>query len=73
MKEIGRRFYTMGESNAFILKNGEEELVMKSVDLIKPEGRGRIRLENIFGEQKLLTGKLRRMNLVDHKILFEQA
>jgi predicted RNA-binding protein len=63
----------MCESNAFFLRNGEEELVMESVDLIEPEDRGRIRLENIFGEQKLVTGKLRRMNLVDHKIFFEQA
>jgi predicted RNA-binding protein len=63
----------MCESNAFFLRDGEEELVMESVDLIKPEEQGRIRLENIFGEQKLITGKLRRMNLVDHKIFFEQV
>jgi predicted RNA-binding protein len=63
----------MCESNAFFLRNGEEELVMESVDLIEPEDQGWIRLENIFGEQKLITGKLRRMNLVDHKIFFEQA
>jgi predicted RNA-binding protein len=27
---------------------------------------------NIFGEQKIIKGKLKSMNLVNHKILFEE-
>jgi predicted RNA-binding protein len=63
----------MCESNAFFFRNGEEELMMESVDLIEPQEQGRIRLENTFGEQMIVEGKIKRMNLVDHKIIFEQA
>jgi predicted RNA-binding protein len=63
----------MCEANAFFFKNGEEELILESVDLVEPEEQGQIRLVSIFGEQKIIKAKLKSMNLVDHKILFEQA
>ena len=44
----------------------------ESVDLVEPEEGGQIRLVNIFGEQKIIKGKLKSMNLVNHKILFEE-
>ena len=62
----------MCEANAFILRNGEEKLLLESVDLVEPEEEGQIRLVNIFGEQKIIKGKLKSMNLVNHKILFEE-
>lgn len=61
----------MCEANAYILKNGQEELILESVDLIKPEDEGGYRLVSIFGEQKVVQGKIKLMNLVEHKILFE--
>jgi predicted RNA-binding protein len=67
-----RRFLEMCEANAFILRNGEEKLLLESVDLVEPEEEGQIRLVNIFGEQKIIKGKLKSMNLVNHKILFEE-
>jgi predicted RNA-binding protein len=63
----------MCEANAFFSKNGEEELILESVDLIEPEEQDKFRLVSIFGEQKIIKGKLKSMNLVGHKILFEQA
>jgi predicted RNA-binding protein len=61
----------MCESNAFLVREGKEELLLEGVDLVQPEEDGRFRLVNIFGEQKIIQGKLKSMNLADHKILFE--
>ena len=60
----------MCEANAFFLKKGKEELLLEGVDIVEPED-GQIRLVSIFGEQKIIKGKLKGMNLVNHKILFE--
>jgi len=63
----------MCEANAYIVKDGREELVMESVDVVEPEEDvSRYRLVNIFGEQKVIRGRILLMNLVDHKILFEK-
>jgi predicted RNA-binding protein len=62
----------MCEANAFMIKNGEEKLLLESVDLVEPEAEGQVRLVDIFGEQKIIKGKLKSMNLVNHKILFEE-
>ena len=62
----------MCEANAYMVKNGEEILLMESVDLVEPEPDGTFRLVGIFGDQLTVKGKLKRMNLVDHRILFEE-
>ena len=61
----------MCEANAYMLKDGEETLLMESVDLVEPEADGTIRLVGIFGDQITIKAKIKRMNLVDHRILFE--
>ena len=64
----------MCEANAYIVKNGKEELLMESVDIIEPEDDDRrYRLISIFGEQKIIRGRISLMNLVDHKIFFERT
>jgi predicted RNA-binding protein len=63
----------MCEASAFFLKDGKEELVLESVDEVTPEGDKEFRLVNIFGEQKIIKAKLKSMNLVSHKILFEES
>jgi predicted RNA-binding protein len=63
----------MCEASAFLFKDGQEELLLESVDEITPEGDKEFRLVNIFGEQKIIKAKLKSMNLVSHKILFEQS
>ena len=62
----------MCEANAYMVKDGEETLLMESVDLVQPELNGTFRLVGIFGDQLTVKGKLKRMNLVDHRILFEE-
>ncbi len=61
----------MCEANAYIMKDGQEELILESIDIIEPEKEGEYRLVSIFGEQKIVKGKIKLMNLVNHKILFE--
>ncbi len=60
----------MCEANAYLLKDGQEELILEAVDILEEEG-GQIRIANIFGEQKTLKAKIRRMSLVEHKIILE--
>jgi predicted RNA-binding protein len=59
------------EANAYLLKDGQEVLVLEAVDVLENEG-GQVRLANIFGEQKVIQGRIRSMSLVNHKILLEQ-
>jgi predicted RNA-binding protein len=61
----------MCEANAYLVKEGDEELIMESVDLVEPEGNDTWRLVGIFGDQMTVRGRIKAMNLVDHKILFE--
>jgi len=62
----------MCEANAYLLKEGIEQLVMEAVDTIEPEETDQYRLVSIFGEQKTIRGQIKSLNLVDHKILFEE-
>ncbi len=62
----------MCEANAYIFRDNKEELILKSVDLVTPQDDGRFLLVDIFGTQKIIKGKLKQMNLVDHKIIFQE-
>ncbi len=63
---------TMCEANAYVLKNGKEELFLEALDTIEPDN-GNLRLTTIFGEQKFIKGKISRLALVDHKVIIEQT
>ena len=62
----------MCEANAYWVKDGKEELILKSVDIVEPMDEQTWRLVDIFGEQKIVKGRIRSMSLVNHKILFER-
>lgn len=61
----------MCEANAYLLKDGKEELILESVDIVEPMEDGTFRLVSIFGDQKHVKGRIKGMNLVNHKIIFE--
>jgi predicted RNA-binding protein len=61
----------MCEADAYISRDDKEELVLKSVDLVKPLEDGYL-LVDIYGTQKTVKGKLKQMNLVNHRIIFEK-
>jgi len=58
----------MCEATAYLLKNGQEELILKDVDVIEPDGDS-IRIVNIFGEQKVLQAEIHSLNLINHKVI----
>ena len=61
----------MCEANAYLIKEGSEKLIMESVDIVEPEGFDTWRIVDIFGDQKYIKGRIKGMNLVNHKIIFE--
>jgi predicted RNA-binding protein len=61
----------MCEANAYLIKEGQEQLIMESVDIVEPEDDDTWKLVGIFGDQKTVKGRIKAMNLVNHKILFE--
>ncbi len=62
----------MCEANAYLLEKGQERLIMEAVDIIEPEGEDTWRIVGIFGDQKIIKGRIKGMNLVDHRIIFEE-
>jgi predicted RNA-binding protein len=61
----------MCEANAYIIRNGQEVLVMEAVDKIEPEDDG-LRLVNVFGDQKFLRARIDALSLVNHKIFLKE-
>ncbi len=60
----------MCEAAAYLLKDGKEELLLESVDLLESDGT-QIKMINIFGEQKRVKARIKALSLVDHKIVLE--
>ena len=61
----------MCEANAYLIKKDGEQLIMESVDIMDSDGENIWRLVDIFGDQKIIRGRIKALNLVNHKILFE--
>jgi predicted RNA-binding protein len=61
----------MCEANAYLFKDDREELLLEAVDILENEG-DQVRIANIFGEQKIIRGRIKSMSLVNHKILLEE-
>ena len=60
----------MCEATAYLIRDGKEEKLLESVDIVEPDN-GKLRIVNIFGEQKLVDAKIKKLNLVEHKIVLE--
>ncbi len=61
----------MCEANVYLIQGDKGDLVMESVDMVEPQGEDSWRLVDIFGDQKIIKGRIKMMNLVNHKIFFE--
>jgi predicted RNA-binding protein len=61
----------MCEASAYMVTADQDELLMEAVDIVTPEGDHAWRLVDIFGNQKTIKGRIKGMQLVDHRILFE--
>jgi predicted RNA-binding protein len=62
----------MCEAAAYMVRNGEEELILEAVDVIEPEEDNAFRLVSIFGEQKVVKGRIKSINLVNHRVVFQE-
>jgi predicted RNA-binding protein len=60
----------MCETNAYLLKDGEEELIMEDVAFVRPKD-GKLELKNIFGEEKTVLGSIKEIQFLGHKILIK--
>lgn len=60
----------MCESTAYILKNGNEELLLERVDILETMNN-HVKLVNMFGEEEIVEAKVKTLSLVDHKIILE--
>ncbi len=61
----------MCEANAYIRKDGNEELLLEMVDKVLPHEEGLV-LEDIFGRRKIVKARIAELALVDHKIILEK-
>ncbi len=61
----------MCEANAYLIKEGKEELVLEDIMILRPDENG-LYLQNIFGEQKRIKAHIKELNLVDHRIILEE-
>lgn len=57
----------MCQTTVYLIDNGQEKLLMNDVVALIPEG-GQVRLVSLFGEEIMVTGRIRQMDLLTHKI-----
>ena len=61
----------MCEANAYIDNDGEEELFLESVNIIRPED-GKVYLKNLFGEEKSFEGRIEEISLVSNRVILKK-
>lgn len=62
----------MCEANAYLRKDGKEELFFEMVDKVVPQEDGTLLLEDIFGRRKLIKARIAELALVNHRIILEK-
>jgi predicted RNA-binding protein len=61
----------MCEAVVFVVRDGERQKVMENVVTVVPEG-DQLLLTDLFGEQKLITAKVEKVDLTGHEITLSQ-
>ena len=59
-------------SKAYLIKNGERELLMEEVSSVKSEG-DKLLLKTLFGEQKELKAGIKEIDFMTHNILLAES
>jgi len=57
----------MCQTVAYLVQGDKEVLVLQDVVSITPEGQT-VRLVNLFGEEKVIEGRIRQIDLLSHRI-----
>jgi predicted RNA-binding protein len=58
----------MCEAVVFVVKDGVKQQVMENVVTVHPEGE-KLLLTDLFGEQKLITAQIEKVDLTGHEIV----
>lgn len=61
----------MCESKAYLWDGEKEELFLESVETIETKD-DKLHLRNIFGEEKIIPARIKRISLLEHKIILEK-
>ena len=61
----------MCEASAYLIQDGNEELILENVDELHREGDV-IKMVNLFGDQKVLEARIRMISFVENKIVLEK-
>ncbi|MBF0259266.1 MAG: CooT family nickel-binding protein [Desulfamplus sp.] len=59
----------MCESNVYLKKDGNEELIMENVAAILPVGKNQFLLKGLLGDSLKIIGNIEEINLMAHKIV----
>ena len=61
----------MCEAIVFVVKDGVKQQVMENVVTVHPEG-DKLLLTDLFGEQKLITASIEKIDLTGHEIVLKR-
>jgi len=62
----------MCEANVYLERDGEEELLLEAVYILRPED-GKIYMVNIFGEQRTVRASFKRLDLAEERIVLKEG
>lgn len=60
----------MCETDAYILKNDQEELLMDSVIILRPAD-GKIYLRSLLGKEEYIDATIQEINFLDHRLVLK--
>lgn len=60
----------MCQTTAYVIEQGKEVPILEDVVSILPED-GTIRMVNLFGEEKVVPGRIKRIDLLTHRVMIE--
>lgn len=62
----------MCQSRVVTFRAGQEQVLMDDVVMVRPEGED-LHLEDLFGQRKVVRGRIKELQLMDHRIIIEEA
>ena len=58
----------MCQTVAYVMEEGKEKVVLQDVVSVVP-AEGAVRMVNLFGEEKVVPGRIKQIDLLSHRIL----
>jgi len=58
----------MCQTTVYLLEGGQEKPLFQDVVSVVPEGEN-VKIVNLFGEEKVVPGRIKRVDLLTHRIL----